>query len=431
MTGWERRLSDGMLLGMDSTTKLFRLAAAVIGLHIVDDNFVQPEPGTAVGDHLVSGLVPLAMLALAAWGFPRLTGFGRGALALLLGPLGVAAGIEALHYANQVGPSGDDFTGFMAIPAGLLLIGLGAVTLWRTRRTEGNHAWRYTRRGLLGLAGVLAAYLLVLPIGFAYVTTHTARAVVPENRLGAPSEDVSFETSDGLTLRGWYVPSKNGAAVISFPGRKGSQKPARMLARHGYGVLVFDRRGEGVSDGEPNGFGWSGDRDAKAAVDYLQTRSDVDPDRIGAIGQSVGGEMLIEAAAEDRDLKAIVSDGAGARAYSDSMDELDYAKDTDPVSELLYSANSAVRVGALSVLASQSPPANLKSLIGRIAPRPVMLIGAPNSKHGEELNRDYYAAAHEPRTLWEIPEASHVGGIDARPEEYERRVTAFFDDALR
>jgi hypothetical protein len=93
--------------------------------------------------------------------------------------------------------------------------------------------------------------------------THTASAVVPENHLGPAHEDVSFETSDGLTLRGWYVPSKNGAAVISFPGRKGPQKPARMLARHGYGVLVFDRRGEGESDGEPNIFGWGGDRTSR------------------------------------------------------------------------------------------------------------------------------------------------------------------------
>ena len=148
----------------------------------------------------------------------------------------------------------------------------------------------------------------------------------PENKLGAAYENVSFETSDGLTLKGWYVPSKNGAAVISFPGRRGPQRPARMLARHGYGVLVFDRRGEGISDGDPNAFGWNGDRDVKAAIDYLQTRADVDPDRIGGIGLSVGGEMMLEAAAEDHDLKAIVSEGAGARAYSDSMDEIEYER---------------------------------------------------------------------------------------------------------
>jgi uncharacterized protein len=413
-----------------TTTRLFRAATAVIALHIADDNFFQPEAGTSAADHLLSGLVPIALLVLAAWRFPRLSGARQGALALFIAPLGIATGLEAIHYAKDVGASGDDFTGFLTIPAGLLLIALGAVTLWRTRRTEGRLTWRYPRRALFALGGLLAVYLLVFPIGFAYVTTHAGRAFVPENRLGAPSENVSFETSDGLTLKGWYVPSRNGAAVISFPGRAGSQKPAAMLARHGYGVLVFDRRGEAQSEGEPNAFGWDGERDVKAAIDYLQTRSDVDPDRIGGIGLSVGGEMMLEAAAEDHDLRAIVSEGAGARAYSDSIHEIDYQENTDPVSELLYTAGTAVRVGALSALTNQAPPQSLESLVGRIAPRPVMLIAAPNSKHGEELNRDYYAAAKEPKTLWEIPESKHTAGLDARPREYERRVTGFFDEAL-
>jgi fermentation-respiration switch protein FrsA (DUF1100 family) len=299
------------------------------------------------------------------------------------------------------------------------------VTLWRTRRTEGNRPWRYARRGLLGATGVVAISLFLMPIGVAYVVTHTARAVVPENNLGAAYENVSFETSDGLTLEGWYVPSKNGAAVISFPGRKGPQKPARMLARHGYGVLVFDRRGEGESEGEPNVFGWGGDTDIKAAIDFLQQRSDVDPDRIGGIGLSVGGELMLETAAETDDLKAVVSEGAGPRAFSDEMDQEMSAIDT-----VLNGAGNAVKVGALTVFTNQTPPANLKDLVGRIAPRPILLIAAPNTKNGEKLNRGYYAAAHEPKALWEIPESKHTGGLDARPVEYERRVVGFFDRAL-
>jgi MYXO-CTERM domain-containing protein len=413
-----------------TSTTLFRAAVGVIALHVADDNFIQPESGTAAGDHLLSGLLPLALLVLAAWGYPRLRGGFQGALALFIAPLGIATGVEAIHYANQVGPSGDDFTGFLTIPAGLLLIGLGAATLWRTRRTRGNHAWRYTRRGLLLGASLLIAAVTVFPIGFAYVVSHTAGAVVPENQLGAAYEDVSFETSDGLTLRGWYVPSKNGAAVISFPGRKGTQKPARMLARHGYGVLVFDRRGEGESDGDPNAFGWGGDRDVKAAVNFLQSRPDLEPDRIGGIGQSVGGEMMLEAAAEDHDLRAVVSDGAGARAFSDTMDEGE-ATGVGGAEKVLNAAGTAMRTAALTVFTNEEPAANLKTLVGRIAPRPVMLIAAPNSNHGEELNRGFYAAAQSPKTLWEIPEASHVGGIDARPKQYERRVVGFFDDALR
>jgi uncharacterized protein len=412
-----------------TSTQLFRAAVAVIGLHVADDNFFHPEHGTSAADHLISGFVPLALLALAAWAFPRLRGGARGALALFLAPLGIATGIEALHYAST-GPSGDDFTGFLTIPASLVLIGIGAVTLWRTRRTEGNLPWRYARRGLLTVAAVVVTFVTVLPIGFAYVVTHNGRAVVPEYELDAPHENISFRTSDGLTLRGWYVPSRNGAAVISFPGRKGSQKPARMLARHGYGVLVFDRRGEGESDGEPNAFGWGGDRDVKAAVDYLQTRPDVEDDRIGGIGLSVGGEMMLEAASEDRDLRAVVSDGAGARAFSDSLDEQEVTG-MGPADKAINTVGLAVRTGAMTVFTNEPPAANLKTLIERIAPRPVMLIAAPNSNHGEELNRGFYEAAHEPKTLWEIPEASHVGGIDARPREYERRVVGFYDDALR
>ena len=124
-------------------------------------------------------------------------------------------------------------------------------------------------------------------MSIAYVVTHTA-AVVPTPNLGAAHEDVTFTTSDGLRLEGWFIPSRNGATVIAFPGRSGPQKHTRLLVKHGYGVLLFDRRGEGASEGDPNTFGWVGDRDLHAAIDYLRSRRDVDPERIGAIGLSVG-----------------------------------------------------------------------------------------------------------------------------------------------
>jgi fermentation-respiration switch protein FrsA (DUF1100 family) len=190
-------------------------------------------------------------------------------------------------------------------------------------------------------------------------------------------------------------------------------------------VLLFDRRGEGRSEGEPNAWGWSGDRDVYAAIDWLRGRADVDPRRIGGIGLSVGGEMMLEAAAKDRRLAALVSEGAGARAFSDEMDF-----DVPPTEKALGAIMSGIKVAAVAVFANQTPAPNLKDLVGRIAPRPVMLIAAPRSGHGEELNRGYYRAAGEPKTLWEIPESGHVGGIRARPAEYERRVVAFFDRAL-
>jgi uncharacterized protein len=412
--------------GAGRQTTLFRLAILVIAVHVLDDNYLQPQPGTSAGDHLVSGLVPLAVLGLAAWAYPRVRGPWRGALALLFGVLGIAAGIEGAYYTSKVGPSGDDFTGLLALAAGVLLLGLGAFTLWRTRRTEGNRAWRYGRRALLAVAAAIAVGLVVLPFSLGYVFTHTGRAVVPPNDLRVAYENVKFTTSDGLELEGWYVPSKNGAAVIAFPGRKGPQRQARILARHGYGVLLFDRRGEGKSDGEPNALGWGGDRDIKAAIAFLQRRPDVDPERIGGIGLSVGGELMLETAAETAELAAVVSEGAGARTFSEEMDH-----DMSTLEKVGLAPSQLVIDASLAVFSNEPPPRNLKDLVPKIAPRPVFLIAAPNSPNGEDLNRGYYAAAGEPKTLWEIPESRHTGGIEARPVEYERRVVSFFEEALR
>jgi dienelactone hydrolase len=411
--------------GRSRETVLFWIGLVLIALHVVDDNYLQPQPGMSPGDHVVSGLVPLALIGLAAWAYPRLRGGRRAALALVSGVLGIAGGIEGYYYAREVGPSGDDFTGLSSLAAGALLIVLDAVTLWRTRRTEGTLLWRYPRRALIGVASLLITATVIVPIGFGYVTTHVGRAVVPPDHLGVAHENVKFTTSDGLELEGWYVPSKNGAAVIAFPSRKGPQAKTRMLAEHGYGVLLFDRRGEGKSEGEPNSWGWGGEADIKAAIDYLQHRPDVDPDRIGGIGLSVGGEMMIEAAAETDELAAIVSDGAGARSTTEDMDQpgSGLAKYT------LGALMSVAKTAAVAVSSNQAPPANLRDLAAKVD-EPMLLIAAPIHGAGEQLNRGYAAAAGDSATLWEIPEADHMGGQESRPEEYERRVVGFFDEHL-
>jgi fermentation-respiration switch protein FrsA (DUF1100 family) len=219
------------------------------------------------------------------------------------------------------------------------------------------------------------------------------------------------------------VPSRNGAAVIAFPGRKGTQRPARILIRHGYGVLLFDRRGEGDSEGDPNALGWNGDRDVKAAIAFLRRRPDVDADRIGGIGLSVGGELLLETAAETDDLKAVVSDGAGIRSVREaSVTSLGQMWLAVPI--------WAGMTAGTAVFSNHGPPPNLDDVVDRIAPRPVFFIYASRGQGGEELTRDFYESAREPKTIWRVPGATHTGGIEARPQEYERRVIEFFDRSL-
>ena len=94
-----------------------------------------------------------------------------------------------------------------------------------------------------------------------------------QRRLRATSR---FEATDGLELAGWYRPSRNGAAVVVVHGgssdRKGSVAHAEMLARHGYGVLLYDARGRGESEGMENNYGWDWTKDIAGALEFLEQR---------------------------------------------------------------------------------------------------------------------------------------------------------------
>jgi pimeloyl-ACP methyl ester carboxylesterase len=199
-----------------------------------------------------------------------------------------------------------------------------------------------------------------------------------------------------------------------------------MLIRHGYGVLLLDPRGQGRSEGDT--IRWAGDRDLIGGVEYLRSRYDVDPDRIGGFGFSVGGELLLEAAAQSSGLKAVVSEGAGIRLGEGLTGD-------DGVSSLeraLWNPASHVMTAATTVFSNHGPPPPIVDRIGRISPRAVYLIYADPGMGGEKTRQPhFFNAAGRPKAMWEVPGSAHTGGINARPGEYEQRIVGFFDDALR
>jgi fermentation-respiration switch protein FrsA (DUF1100 family) len=398
---------------------VFSGAMAIMALHASVDSFIAPEPGTDAADHLLRGLVSLAVLALATVVYSRLPAGGRAALAGVFGALALEGAVLAIADARAVGARGEDWTGFFLAPVGVVLLGLAVTLLWRSRKPG---RFRWLRRAGIAVGTVLLAYWLVVPIGMAILATHRPRADVRPADLGRPYEEVTLRTSDGLELAAWYVPSRNGAAVISYPTRQGKLPQARMLVRHGYGVLLLDARGYDGSEGDPNLFGWDDAKDIDAAVAWLKGRPDVKDDRIGGIGFSVGGEMMLQAAASNTGLRAVVSEGAGIRSVREDL--LRGPRGWFALPE------AAFQSVALAVMSGAAPPPALDDLVARISPRPLFLIYAGHGGGGEELNPDYFEAAAQPKTLWKIEEAEHVGGFDARPHEYEERVTGFFDRAL-
>jgi dienelactone hydrolase len=169
--------------------------------------------------------------------------------------------------------------------------------------------------------------------------------------------------------------------------------------------------------------GWAFHRDLEGALRFLRGRADVDDGRIGAIGLSVGGEVLLEASAKMRGFTAIVSDGAGARSVREDVVHMSASKIPEIVS-------SAVMTGGVTIFANQLPPPSLVDLVPRIAPTAVSFIHATKGAAGEENNPDYFDAAGSPKQIWKV-QTSHTHGLTDHPQEYERRVIAFFDRTLR
>ena len=84
----------------------------------------------------------------------------------------------------------------------------------------------------------------------------------------------------------------------------------------------------------------------------------------------------------------------------------------------------------VAVFSNEAPPPSLVDVVHRIAPRPALLIWAPNGGNRETMNPLYQRLIGPSADLWAIDDVDHMKGLQGHPEEYERRVVGFFDDAL-
>ena len=402
---------------------LFRAATGVALVHALDDAFLNRQPGVPLGQHALAAVISLAAGLGAVVAFPRLRPGVRAAVALVFGVLALTNGAMHLIHVTKDGPAHSDVTGVVAALAGALLIALAVWIPWR-HRGEGalTARRRWGNRVVALVLGFVILYAGLYPTAAAIVPTHKYREPI-----GAPPrgyEAVGFESSDGLRLAGWYAPSENGAAVVLVHGgggdRTGPLEHAELLRRHGYGILLYDSRGRGESEGTPNAWGWGWEKDVDGALAFLGARGDVDG-RIGGLGLSTGADVLIHVAPEHRELAAVVSDGATAASLADQTATFGIDEATPYFWTLLT-------VGR--VFSGYSPGPPLEDRAAEIAPTPLLLIAAGGFPTEIDFNRNYAEAANEPFEYWELPEVGHTAAVREVAEEYERRVVGFFDEAL-
>jgi pimeloyl-ACP methyl ester carboxylesterase len=341
-------------------------------------------------------------------------------LALL--PLGVGIGVPHLA---KAGLRLATVLGAAALIAALALLGAAGFLLVRAT----PRWWRL----LVLPALVLAPLLVSLVLGQAVAATNVPRTsvgpVTPADR-GLTYAEARFSTADGVALSGWYVPSTNGAAVVLLHGagstRASVLRHATVLARHGYGVLLFDARGHGRSEGRAMDFGWYGDADTAAALSFLERQPGVDPARLGAVGLSMGGEEAIGAAAGDARIRAVVAEGATNRVAADKAWLSNEFGWRGTVQRKLEWAVYA----AADLLTAADPPGSLRDAVVAAAPRPVLLIAAGGVPDEPRADRWIRSASPATVDLWVVRDAGHTDGLRTHPLEWEARVTAFLDRAL-
>ena len=279
-------------------------------------------------------------------------------------------------------------------------------------------------------------YCIVKPILQAYLLAHPRRWVadLSASAVEGTVERVSFRATDDIVLVGWFVPGKDSGATIVASHGSGTNGASAyayhgFLSRAGYNVFVFDHRAHGQSGGKATTLGPLEVRDLLGAVAYLRARPDVDPDRIGAIGCSMGSGVVIGGAAEEPAIRGVVAESV----YADMGELWDrFGHVGIQGTPVRWSWGTPMRWATWGWTGERIAAFKPEALIGRISPRPVLIV------HGEQDNaactvsdaRRLYRAARQPKDLWIVPQAGHCNAHALWPEEYETRVLAFFEDAL-
>ncbi len=248
--------------------------------------------------------------------------------------------------------------------------------------------------------------------------------------LGIQYEKVSFPTSDGLILRGWFFPAEKAESpgILYAPATSHDQRSGLSLVlplhRAGYHVLLFSYRGHGKSDGDRFGFTYGAieRKDVDAAIRYLSEERGID--RIGAIGHSAGAVSILLSAASNPQIDAIVA----ASPFASLQEVLETSRPPLFPRRLLdatfWLAEKRKGFSRSQVCAEE--------VIGQISPRPLLLInGSHDARITQEQALRLFSRAKYPKQFWMIQDATHEGVRSPGLDVLVKQIIQFFDNSLR
>jgi fermentation-respiration switch protein FrsA (DUF1100 family) len=300
-----------------------------------------------------------------------------------------------------------------------------------------QHLLRYAlmaTAATLGISGAVAAVLSALSGFLVYQASRARGQWGTDEPPTGTAEEVSFTSAkDNMRISGWFFgasAAQRGPAVVLchgvWTGRRECLPLALRFRAAGYNVLCFDFRAHGSSDGRFISVGHHETNDVIGAVQYLKQRPEVDPARIAVIGFSMGAAATIQAAARCTDIAAVVADSA----YATFVDAAKYSFRV--VTRVPHFPVAPFALGwakwMIHVDATLLRPIDV---IGRIAPRPILLThGTLDEIVPVRHVYTLFKAAEEPKELWVVPGAHHVGARDEDPDGYFLKVERFVREAL-
>ncbi|HSP08974.1 MAG TPA: alpha/beta hydrolase [Candidatus Dormibacteraeota bacterium] len=285
----------------------------------------------------------------------------------------------------------------------------------------------------VGFALRALAALLVVWLAASFIAERTTlhpprRALGPTPAArGMSYIDISFKTSDGLTLRGWWIPGTREQTVVMVHGLSNNRSEgfdkAGYLHQAGYNLLVFDLRGHGQSDGSGSTMGYREPADVSAAVAEARSFS---PGPIALIGYSLGAAVAVEEAAVNPHVTAVVED-SGFSSVGDvflaRFGEVTHLPNTPWAAALVGFAQMDIGTSLWNV----QPVA----MAARLHKPLLAIVGTEDTivPPGEGLA--LFNAATGPKQLLEVRGAGHVQAYDTENELYKRTVLDFLEKSLK
>jgi fermentation-respiration switch protein FrsA (DUF1100 family) len=239
---------------------------------------------------------------------------------------------------------------------------------------------------------------------------------VPED-VGVAYRDIDFNAADGIKLHGWFLPAKGEpkGSILFLHGNAENISThlysVYWLPSKGFNVFLYDYRGYGLSNGEPE----LADivLDLKTAYETLLDQPEVDPDKVVLFGQSLGGAIgaygAVTAIGPER-IRALVVESAFASYRKIAREKLDSFFLTWPLQ------------WPLSLLVDDGySPVNV---ISQLHPTPLLVIhGAKDNivplHHGVAL----FDAALQPKQMWIVSHGGHISAFGF--EEYRTRFVEY------